>query len=163
MTRPAFQMSADARLLYQHIKSANVGDVLTYKVLSGVISRDVNGGTAALRTAMRRCQNDHEIVFAAVRGEGIKRLSDVEIVDEAAATTAAVRRKANRGAGRLMLVNDFDALPERQKQQHMARASILASVAHLTGEKQIDRFIESSGAGSATKELPIAETLRFFS
>lgn len=161
MTNPIFQMSADSRLLYQHLKTATVGQTILYTDLSAVISKPVSGASPCLHTAIRRCQNSHEMVFASVRGVGVKRLTDTEIVDESVSLTAQVRRKAKKAANRLMLVNDFSGLPERQKQQHMARASILASVAHITTERQVDRFI-TAAAGSSAKELPVSETLKMF-
>lgn len=158
--RPVFQMSADARLLYQKLKTIKIGDTISYAELGAEVNRVVEGGTGVLRTALRRCQVDNQMLFGAIRGVGLKRLTDTEIVSEATATTAAVRRKARRGAARLFLVNDFEGLSERDKSQHMARASILSSVAHLTQERQIDKFIAS--AKEVRRELPVTETLKMF-
>lgn len=160
-SRPSFVMSADARLLYQALRAAQPGDILSYAALSQAISRDVMAATPALRTAMRRALRDDGMVFAPLRGEGLKRLTDAEIVASAPAMQRKLRRAARRNVEVMTKVSDFDALTETQKRAHSANLSIMASVAHLASEKSVAR-LESAVADRGARELPLAETLRLF-
>lgn len=159
MTNPMFQMSADARLLMQHLAKTSVGQTVKYEELSAVISRPVAGSFGALRTALRRLLRDENMVFGAVKGIGIKRLNDVEIVAEGGAAAVAIRRKASRSIERQMKV-DFSKLPREAQSRFTAQVSVMASVAMMTRDKSLDRV--AAAATPAIKELPIAETLAMF-
>ena len=71
MTKPSFLMSADARLLMQHLDTLNIGDITTYDELSKIISRDVKTVLFALKTAEKRLLRDAGKVFGVIRGVGI--------------------------------------------------------------------------------------------
>jgi len=160
MPNASFQPSADARLLVQHMQKAHVGQVFSYEDLSNVISRGVDGSSTALRTALRRLLRDHDMVFACIKGEGVKRLNDAEIVAEGGTVADAIRRKANRSVERQMKA-DFSRLSREQQGKFTAQVSVMASIAMMTKSKQMDRIAEASPSG--VKELPIAQTLAMFS
>jgi len=158
---PSFQLSADARFLYQHLKTIRVGSVVSYADLSAVIGRDVAGDSTALQRAIRICLREDNIVFANIRGEGYKRLNDAEIVDTGADTIARIRRTSKRGVQKMLAVQKFDDLPNDKKLQHSARVSVLASLVDATTSKQMKKV--EGAIGEAAKQLPVAETLRLFS
>lgn len=158
--RPMFEMSADSRLLYQRLRRAAVDEVVTYTELSAEIHRPVSGATPALRTAIDAARRDDDIVFAAVRGIGMKRLNDVDIVDQSTADAVAIRRRAKRAAVKLTKVSDYSALPAGKQLEHTARLSIFAAIAEISSDKSIRKV--AAAAGGRAGELPISETLRAF-
>lgn len=157
--KPSFQMSADARMLLQHMAKATVGQLFSYEELSRIIARPVGGGTAALQTAMRRCLRDHDMVFGNVRGTGIQRLDDKAIVDEGTTSAERMRKSARRSFERLSKA-DFSSLPREYQARFSAHTSVMATIAHMTGAKQIARIEKEIPTGRP--ELPVAETLRLF-
>ncbi|KFL31418.1 hypothetical protein JP75_07615 [Devosia riboflavina] len=159
MTSPTFQMSADARLLMQHMSSATVGQTFTYKELGAVISRDVDGSSGPLRTALRRLLRDEGMVFGTLIGEGVKRLNDEEIVAEGGNAAEAIRRKANRSFERQMKA-DFSRLPRQTQAKFTAQVSVMASIAMMTTGKALERV--AAAASPALKEMPVAATLAMF-
>lgn len=159
MSNPTFQMSADARLLVTHLRDATVGQEFTYDELSKVVSRKIGGGTGALQTALKRLLRDSDIVFGTMRGKGIKRLDDKSIVDAGTAVTNRIRRIAKRGFERLSKA-DFSTLPREYQSRFSAQASVMATIAHMSGNPQIAKL--EQGIPSGKRELPVAETLKMF-
>lgn len=159
--KPAmFEASPDARLLRARLKRAEVGELVTYTELSGVVSRTVTGAFGPLRTALRSLLNDEGRAFGVVRGVGMKRLSDVEIVEAADGDVDSIRRKARRSARRLTAVQHYDKLEPKQQLAHTARLSIFGAISSMTTDSAIKK-VEAAATGRAT-ELPIAETLKAF-
>lgn len=160
MASPLFEMSADARLLRQKLAKVGVGEEISYADLSKEVSRDVTGCFAALHSARRSLLNSDQIVFEAIRGIGLRRLSDAEIVDASERDITKVRRAAKRGAKKLLSVGDFSALSNEKQLQHTTRLSVMTMVAHAASDKGIEK-VEKAAAGRSN-ELPIAETLAAF-
>lgn len=159
MTRPTFQMSADTRLLIAHLQNATVGQEFTYEALSAVISRPVDGGTAALQTAMRRLMRDKDMVFGCIRGKAIKRLDDRGIVDEGAQASDRIRRAARRSFERMSKA-EFSSLPREYQAKFSAHTSIMATLAHMTSSREVERL--EKGIPTGKRELPVNETLKMF-
>lgn len=160
MAAPLFEMSADARLLRQRLAKMQAGDEVSYAELTKEIGRDVDGACSALQSARRSLLNSNQIVFDVVRGVGLRRLTDAEIVDASERDIAHVRRAARRGAKKLLSIGNFDALPNDKQLQHTTRLSVMSMIAHTTSDKQISK-VEKAASGRS-QELPIAETLAAF-
>jgi hypothetical protein len=154
-------MSADARLLRQRLSKVAVGQEISYEELSREIGRKVAGSCTALQSARRSLLNSSQIIFEPVRGVGLKRLSDSEIVDASERDISKVRRAARRGAKKLLSIADYSALPSDKQLQHTTRLSVMTMIAHAASDKGIEK-VEKAAAGRA-QELPIAETLKAFS
>lgn len=159
MNNPIFQMSADARLITQHLQKIEVGQTVTYAALSALVSHPVDATTGALRTALNRVLKDQGFVFACIIGVGFKRLSDAEIVAEGSHAAEAVRRKARRSVER-QLKADFSSLSRDQQARFTAQVSVLASIAFMAGERQLDKI--AACATPQVKEIPISATLAMF-
>lgn len=157
--KPTFQLSADSRLMISHLRGATVGQEFSYEDLGKVISRKVDGATSAIQTAMRRLLRDHDIVFATIRGKGIKRLDDKGIVDEGSSAADRIRRAARKSFERMSKA-DFSALPREYQQRFSAHTSVMATLAHMTSAAQIGKLEKEMPTGK--RELPVAETLRMF-
>ena len=160
MTNPTFQMSADARLLMQHMQTATVGQTVTYAELTAVISSKVTGATGALQTALRRLSKDKDMVFGSIRGVGFKRLSSAEIVDAGAQAIDSVRRKSRRAVEKQMKA-DFSKLDRDHQGRFSAQVSVLGAVAMKTRTTEISRIAKAITPDQ--KELSIAATLKMFS
>jgi hypothetical protein len=150
-------LSIDTKMLTDKLATLVPDDVITYSDLSQVIGRDVqNGARSNLYSAIRRLLADGK-VYASVRGIGIKRLKDEEIVGVGPAVLAKMRRAANRARAKLAAVQDFDSLDRDAKISHNLSLSVLGVVAHMTKAstvKQLETRIDQAQAS-----LPLAKTL----
>ncbi|MGQ0595799.1 hypothetical protein [Aquabacterium sp.] len=155
MDQPDFRLSSDSKALAALLTSAGIGDVVTYAALSKAIGRDVRtSATGALHTARHLAQRDHRIVFDVVRGAGLKRLQDAEIVDLADKARDHARRHAKRTAKKLTCV-DFEALPKDKQTKHNAALSMFSALAELSTDKaqqRLERKIEQT-----QEQLPVAK------
>lgn len=156
---PTFQMSSDARFLLQRLAKAQKGEVITYVALSEIIGSRVDGSTSALHTAFRRALRDHDMVFATVAGEGVKRLTDPEIVAQSEDLMQRQRRASKRAAEKLTKV-DFASISDEEKVRHNAHLSLFGSVAHLSTRKQVEQV--EAAVRKSGHDLPIAQTLKMF-
>lgn len=154
--QPEFKLSTDSAALALRLTEVAVGDIVRYDDLSKAIGRDVRSSAAgALESARRVAQRDSRAVFASVRGEGLRRLTDAEIVDLSDSGRDRIRRQAKRTAKKLVCV-DYDALPAEKKVKHNAALSMmgaLASIATDTAQKRLEKQIAETG-----KQLPAAKS-----
>lgn len=157
---PSFQLSADTRLLIQELRKCQVGATISYAQLSSAVGRDISGATGALHSARKRLLRDEQIVFDVVRGEALKRLSDVEIVGTSNSFARRMRRVAQRGVETLTAIGDFSALPRETQMRHTAAVSVFGVVAEMTKEKSIHKV--EKAAENVRGELPISQTLEAF-
>lgn len=160
MSKISFQMSADARLIYQRLKQASVGEVVDYAALEEQVSRPLALIRGAIHTARRRLLRDDGMVFANVRSVGLMRCTDSAIVDGATADTVAIRRRAGRAVEKLTKVSDFAALTPARQLEHTTRMSVLGAIATMTKEASLQK-VRKAAQGRST-ELPLAETVRAF-
>jgi hypothetical protein len=157
---PSFRMSADARLLYQDLRTVPVGETISHKQLEQIVSRPLEKIRGALSTAFRRALRDDGIVFASIRGVGYVRCDDVAIVDQASADTSRIRRSAKRALERLAKVADYAALPPAKQLEHTTRMSVVAAITTMTRESSITKVRKAAQGRSS--ELPLSETMRAF-
>ncbi len=157
----SFKMSADTRLLKQALEKLDQGGYISYKDLSFIIAKPVEGSTPALQSAKASLLKV-DYVFAPVRGEGLKRLRDDEIVHASDGDVRGLRRKAKKGVRKLVSVQEFAKLDPKLQLQHTTRTSLMTMIADVTtarGLTKVEKQVVSSGRSG---ELPIAETLAAF-
>jgi hypothetical protein len=153
--KPAqFEMSADARFLRQKLHEMKPGETVSYADLTALIGKSVTGNFSALQTAKRSLLKEG-YVFSPVRGEGVKRLTDADVVAQDDITP--IRRHARRIGKKLSTVS-YEQLNPAQQLQHTAKASIVGMVAAVATEKAVEK-IEKAATGRSG-ELPIGETLK---
>lgn len=153
--KPAqFEMSADTRFLKQRLQQAQPGQSITYSELSALIGKTVSGSTSALQTAKRSLLKDG-YVFSPIRGEGLQRLTDANVVAED--HISPLRRHARR-IGRKLSTVSYEALTAEQQLTHTAKTSIVAMVTSVTTENAVTKIEKAAGGRSG--ELPISETLK---
>lgn len=161
MTKPAvFEMSADTRLLRQALSRVAVGATISYESLSAEISKPVSGSFAALHSARDSLLRHDRIVFSVIRGEGLKRLDDREIISAGDEDVSAIRRKSRKALRKLTAIADYNALSPADQLRHTATVSIFAAVADMATDKGVKK-VEATAQGRSG-ELPIALTLSAF-
>ena len=155
------QMSVDAQILIATLKDIAVGEVATYQSLSATIKRNVQTDAyGAMTTARRALQRDHRMIFGTVRGVGLRRLNDGEIVDAGRSHITSMRRTSRRGLKKLACV-DWDNLDNASRIKHNASASMLGAVNMITRESSIKKL--EAKIEKTKEKLPIASTLALFS
>lgn len=160
--RVIYEASLETKLLHQRFKKALPGDTITFVEMSDITGRSKGLLLSAITTARSRALREDDIIFAAVRGVGIRRLHDAEIVDAADADTSAIRRKSKRAVSKLTRV-DYQKLPLDKQRAHTTKLSILTLVSEAAGSRfaaQVGAKVASAALGPTG--LPIAETLAAF-
>lgn len=136
------EISSETRKLYEHLKNLKVGEVVTYAALSELVGRDVSKeAVGSLATARRMCQREHHIVYGAVRGIGLQRLDDKQIVNSADNEIAKIQRTAARGVKKLACV-DYANLAVDDKSNFNAKAAALGTLlqhSQPSAVKQLER------------------------
>lgn len=167
-----FEISVEARLLYARLKDVSVGEVVRYTELAAIgghsMERDEGTGKrrfpsklhSALSTARRRAQKDDFIILDAVYGEGLKRLSDHEIVGTSQRYIDGTRRASRRAAKRLACVVDFDDLPAEAKVQHNTYMSLFGALSTITKAHAVKKL--EGRVQQAHQQLPLLKTLEAF-
>ena len=153
-------LSVDSQVVYNRIRRADIGEIVTYKELRELVGRDIQDKSRhCLDTAIRIAQREDRIVFGSVRGVGVKRLSDLETVAASSSGVDRIRRIAKRSARKATCV-DFDALPNETKIKHNAIVSLYGAIAHASKPASVVA-VESAVANGEDK-LPLAKTLALF-
>lgn len=156
--QPSFKLSLDSQMLYERIRGANEGEVISYEDLSKVVGRDVRKKRGALITAQRLALSEHAIVFGTIVKEGIKRLSAREIVESSPAVTKKIARAARRQIRKLTSIRETlsgDALV-----RHNTHVSLMGTLAHICSAPSV-KALEGKVA-NYQKVLPVAKTLEHF-
>lgn len=162
MKSPIFEMSADARILSQELAKLRPGETITYRTLGHAIGRKVVGSTTSLQTARRALLRNEQILFSPIRGEGLYRMRDEEIVANADRDINHIRMSGRRGVQRLAAVQNYAEMPRAKQLSHAAKMSVLTAVTSLTTERSLKNIEEEVARHPERRELPVAQTLAAF-
>lgn len=158
--RPIPTLSIDTKLIYERLASASVGDLIEYSELNDLVQRDIrNGAAGCFQSARRRVERLDGIVFGTVRGVGVKRLSDDEIVASGQAVIDKSRRAARRGYRRLGCV-EFDGLSAESKVKHNTYQSLFSALVAVTKPSAVKKV--ETKVSQSQESLPLAATLEAF-
>lgn len=153
--KPIFAASADAKTIAHVLRQVAVGNVILYGELSRAISRNVcTDGRPAMDSARGIVQREDRMIFDAVRGEGLKRLADDEIVNLGDKARDHVRRASRKVVKKLVCV-DYDTLSKEKQVKHNTSLSMFGVFCELATEKSTKRLSESVAISQS--ELPIAK------
>jgi hypothetical protein len=159
MTRTTFDLSIETQDLLRYMRqSMEVGKVWTYEELDDAAKCDVRA-KSCLNTARRRLERDDGVVTAAVRGVGLKVLSDSEAILSTSSDLRSIMRKAKRATYRISTV-DYDDLSEEGKLAHNAKMTQLLFVTHAAKDDAARRI--EGAVEKAKSRLPINETVKLF-
>jgi hypothetical protein len=107
-----------------------VNDEISYATLAshvGLATFDARLRSAVI-SARRSLEREHGIVFETVRGIGLRRLADADVVRSTSAIRQSINRKAKSGIRRLGAVRNFAALPLKEQGQATINQTIFAMV-----------------------------------
>ena len=156
MTRPSFSIHPDTRFLYQLLEKLTIDEEITYAEISTQAGFPVDGSSRPLQSAKRMLLKEDR-VFETIRGKGVKRLNDQDIVKSTQAENAAIRNKARRGARKLTSVQDFSKLSNAEQLEYsvkMAGFTIIAEAASKRGQALIESAAKSRPVTAG--DLPLA-------
>lgn len=155
------EISVDSMTLYKRLVELDEGEVVEYDALTDLIKRDVRGEAYSnLDTAKRRCESNDLIVIKPVRGVGVRRIPNDEIVAVAGDRLNKARRQTKRGLGELACA-DYDKLTPDQRLKHNASAAMLGTIHFMSKPSKIKSIETKLGAGNG--KLSVNQTLELFS
>lgn len=155
------EASADARLMYQRLAEMDIGDFVAYKEFNGMIGRDVQKeGRGFLNTARSMAEREDGKIFGVVINEGVKRLSDREIVNTAASSLGHIKRMSRRSIKRMACIADLGAMPNEEKIRLNTYASILGVMATMAKGSSIKKI--EARVQETQDQLPYVKTLEAF-
>lgn len=155
-----FELSVDARLLADRLRSVEPSCDVSYAELSEIIGRDVQrSARSVLASARKFVVREDSIVFGVVLNVGLRRLTDAEIVD----TSDRASRHINRAAGKaisLITRARYEVLDRAHQIRHNAAISTFGAIAVFSshpGRKKVEVVVAQNNA-----PLPLAGTVRLF-
>jgi len=155
------EIAINTQLLYERLSKLKVGEIISYDELSAVISQDIRSCWHNLATARRRVLALEKIATECVRGEGVKRLSDVGIIGTFGADLRGIRRKAKKSRQRIVAIQDYDGLSEELKVQHNTSVSMLGAIEMFAKESSLKKL--KGVVDYKAEKLSLADTLAAFS
>ena len=158
--RPTFRVSVDTMALYDRLKKAAVGEVVSYAEMNKIIGANVQLAGRGKMESARKMLERERVAFGVIFNEGLKRLNDLECVGTGTQTMTRIKHMATRGARKLACVREFDAMPEAERIRHNALVSTIGAINLFAKEKSI-KVIEGSVEKQQAK-LPIQRTLELF-
>lgn len=159
-SKPAFIASLDTQLLEQILGKLNVGETVAYDELTAAVGRDVQTtARGSLQSARNRLLRTERKVFDCVRGTGLVRLSDAQILDTVHTTVAHIHRTSRRALLRLA-ASEVSKLSQDDKYRHYAYAAHMGAL-HAITQNKAARMLGQQ-VREAQQVLPLAKTLEAF-
>ena len=108
-------LSEESKSLAKILQDIPPGGVVEYDALSLAVGLDVRTeGRSRLGTARNICMREYAMVFAAVRGKGLKRLVDREMASIGTASLQKINRACRRDVRAMSCVSNYDALTDAE-------------------------------------------------
>ncbi|MCB1771959.1 MAG: hypothetical protein KDJ31_20005, partial [Candidatus Competibacteraceae bacterium] len=125
---PYAKNSADVQAIAAVLDQLAIGEMATYAGISAAIARDIQAHRYLLERACDQLLKQRK-VFGCIHNEGMKRLSDAEIVETSFHAFRRIRRIARKSAKRLTSV-EWSGLADSDKQRHNMHMSVLGAIVH---------------------------------
>lgn len=125
-----FERSAKTTRLLTLFRSAN--GLLSYTAISQHMGEDLHALRPSIINVLRYLERDEGIVFACVRGEGYRRLTDAEKVQSAEGFSRKIRRTAVRGVTRIDAVQNWQALSNEDQLAATLRKAVFEAIQRET-------------------------------
>ena len=153
--------SAETTLLADQLRTVPIGGVIEYHTLNMASGLDTQAaGRSRLRTARKIVQAENGLIFGAIRGQGLKRLTDQEIALTGRDHLRKINRAAKRGLDNGRCLHDPIKLPMESQVKFFANMSML-SVFYQVSKGQSVRLIENVVAANP-KQLHDQAVLALF-
>jgi len=162
MTKTIQQLSVDAQIIYERLKKATVGELITYAELSELIKQNIQQeARKRLDTARKKALREDDMVFATVIGQGVKRISDEEnALTTGPSTIKRIRREASRGLKRLAAVKNFDSMSHEAQIRHNMAVCVMGAFRQASHKSRINKI--ENELHQKNEKLAISKTLEFF-
>lgn len=163
MTAPAtiLDVSPDVLAIEDRMKAAKIGEVITYAEIAKLVGRDVQFEDRYLiQSARRRCLRNHRMVFAPVRGVGLKRLDDEGIINQSESGFRRLRRIARNECAKQLCVTDFEKLSREARVKQSAALAVFGTIAMFGKRKSIEKI--EARVSAEPRRLSYKETLALF-
>lgn len=159
-TKAIPQISVDSQTIIARLRSTKKGESITYDELSKLIHSDIRKKSYyCLNTARRRVLMDDGMVFEAVRGIGIKRMDDEQIISIGPQSERKLHR-LSRNALRKLSCASIDNLTNEQRLELYAHSSIAGAISLITKPDKV-RLIKAA-VKTSESTLPVNRTLEIF-
>lgn len=133
MAKAIPELSIDTQTVERLLLTVPVGETVTYTIISALIGRNVQAQARyVLASAIKRVRKQSNMVFAAVRNEGVKRLDDAGKIANAQGHIRKGRTQAKLARAKTTAVDDYDALPNRLKVEHNMVLVQAGAMLHFT-------------------------------
>jgi len=147
------QLHAFSKLLYDHLLTVEPGATVTYDDLSAVIGSDVQeDGYQYLHRARYMALRNDRMVFDCIRGAGLVRVENAQVVGIAESVVHRLRKMAKRGIDTISTIDLTKLSPEELTRAHVARAQMGLTRA-FTANSAAKR-LSASAEGKATLPNP---------
>jgi hypothetical protein len=156
MTIP--EVSITAQRLYERLATAKPEDIVTYEELVTLTGAPLIRIRGPLRTARKMAHQFDNLVFAPLRGIGLKACPDTVKVN-IGSDLRPIRRAIKRKARILGAVTDYDKLPAEAKTRHQAGMVVLGTLDLMTTPTKVKQVAATMGAKGP---LSIGDTLKLF-
>ena len=156
-----FRLSPETNAIVRRLEGLQVGETVNYQELSGMVGGDIQTKKRHhLHSAQRFLLGQRQMVFGAIRDQGVKRLSDTEIVMDGRGYVEKIKRASRKGARTLGCVADYERMPEDMKLQHNTALSVLGAVSMFTKPAGVKKISEHVAA--VNSRLLVDQTLELF-
>lgn len=154
------ELAEETKVLENDLDQLEPGEMIEYEKLSKSIGRDVRKHAVGnLASARRRLRNNKRKRFECVRGKGIKRLNDSEIVAAADGGLRGIRRKTNKELKNLSCA-EFSNLSEDDKNKHRTYTTQMGTIGLFTKQSSTKKI--ATKINEIQEALPVGKTLKLF-
>jgi len=150
------ERSVETQIIVDLIAGMEVGHTISYEELAKAINeKEVKAGT--LHSARNIAERDNKAFTACVRGVGIKRINDEQVVEhEHTDRRRRISRQARVSAKRIGRV-DYDALTDHGKVKHQTAATTAAMVTMTLRPKQQEKIKKLVSEGKPPSLAEVCE------
>lgn len=126
------------KLLIECLLKFQTNEVCFYQEILKAIGKDKMDmqARAIISKSRRRLLKDHNMVFDTVRKQGLKRLSDEDIVKLGANGVKQIRKSAQRTTQKMVTV-DYEKLSDQGKTTHNTFLSVLGTLSAIAQPSKI--------------------------
>ena len=132
--RPIFLASEETKKVIAKLESTTIGQIIPWNELSAAVGGDVQKARACIVTARKNLLNDKQMVFAAVRGVGLKRIANADVVRNEGMVSSRIRCQVKRSMKRLSTV-DPASLEGSDKTDYAVTSATLGAISLCTSKK----------------------------
>lgn len=157
---PIGAVNPDIRILARFMGEMKEGETKTYAELGSVIGRDLLKDRHVLQGARKILLRESQIAFGIVRGVGIIRLGDSEVVKHLESGVASVLRKSKRTAQIAVAIKNYENLSNEEKSRHnlsLSTLGVISAFGKPSTKKALGEAVQKQ-----QKRLSLDETLEAF-